>query len=91
VSRAFVNEDADGRGPARSRVPLPKRDDPDYDGAAAEALLEGARAGETGIAEEATGYRWGEPRLRSHVERLRVRARAEGDERLVQLADRFLR
>jgi hypothetical protein len=90
VSRAFVNEDADGRGPARSLVPLPKRDDPGYDAAAAEALLEGARVGETGVAEDATGYRWGEPRLRPHVERLLIQAQAAADERLVQLAERFL-
>ncbi len=85
-----MNEDADGRSPGRSLVPLPKRDDPEYDGAAAEALLEGARAGETGMAEDATGYRWGEPRLRSHVERIQARANADGDERLVQLTERFL-
>jgi hypothetical protein len=90
VSRAFVNEDAGGHGPARSRVPLPDRDDPGYDAAAAEALLEGARAGETGTAEEATGYRWGEPRLRPYIELLRVRGQADADERLVQLAERFL-
>ena len=69
VSRAFVNEDADGRGPARSLVPLPKRDDPGYDAAAAEALLEGARMGETGVAEDVTGYRWGEPRLAQLADR----------------------
>jgi hypothetical protein len=38
----------------------------------------------------ATGYYWGEPRLRDHVRRILDRARAEGDERLVQLAQRFL-
>jgi hypothetical protein len=86
-----VNEDAGGRGPARSRVLLPPRDDPGYDAAAAEALLEGARAGETGSAEEATGYYWGEKKLRPHVELLRTRALAAGDDRLAQLADRFLR
>ena len=55
-----------------------------------EALLEGARAGETGNAEEATGYYWGERRLRPHVEHILARARAERDERLAQLAERFL-
>ena len=61
------------------------------DAAAAEALLESARAGETGNAEEATGYYWGERRLRPHVERILLRARADHDDRLIQLAERFLK
>ena len=60
-----------------------------FDGAL--VLLEGARAGDTGSAETATGYYWGEKRLRPFVERIRARAEAEGDERLAQLAERFLR
>jgi len=90
VSRAFVNEDSSGKPKARSPVGLPARDDAGYDAAAAEALLEGARAGDTGNAEEATGYYWGEPRLRPHVERILERARTDGDERLIQLAERYL-
>lgn len=89
MSRAFVNEDSTG-GPRR-RFALPARDAPEFDAAAAAALLEGARAGATGDAEEATGYRWGEPRLRPHVARILARARQERDERLEQLAERFLR
>lgn len=89
MSRAFVNEDSGG-GPLR-RFALPPRDSPDFDEAAAAALLEGARDGATGDAEEATGYRWGEPRLHPHVARIRDRARSERDERLEQLAERFLR
>ena len=89
MSRAFVNEDAGG-GPRR-HFSLPARDDPDFDAAAAAALLEGARAGATGDAEEATGYRWGEPRLHQHVMRILARARQERDDRLEQLAERFLR
>ena len=54
-------------------------------------LLEAARAGETESAEVATGYYWGEPRLREHVQRILARARAAGDERLIQLAERWLR
>jgi len=88
MSRAFVNEDAGG--PER-RYHLPKRDDPGYDAAAAWALLEGANAGDSYGAELATGYGWGEPRLRPHVERILADARAEGNERLQQLAERFLR
>ena len=90
MSRAFVNEDAGGVTPQRDYA-LPPRDDPAYDAAAAEALLEAARAGETASAEEATGYYWGERRLHDHVRRIRDQAAAAGDDRLTQLADRFLR
>jgi hypothetical protein len=88
MSRAFVNEDAGG--PER-QYHLPKRDDPGYDEAAAWALLDGADVGDSHGAELATGYRWGEHRLRPHVERILARAREEGNERLEQLAERFLR
>lgn len=90
MSRAFVNEDAGGPAPRRS-YGLPERDDPGFDAAAAAALIEAARAGETESAESATGYYWGEPRLRPHVRRLLERARTAGDERGIQLAERFLR
>ena len=90
MSRAFVNEDAGGTGPRRD-YHLPERDDPSYDAAAANALLEAARAGETASAEEATGYRWGEPKLARHVRRIQKEAEASGDDRLEQLARRFLR
>ena len=88
MSRAFMNEDAEG--PQR-RYSLPKRDDPGYDAAAAWALIEGANAGDSHSAEEATGYRWGEPKLRPYVERILATARAEQNERVEQLAKRFLR
>jgi len=90
MSRAFVNEDAGPNGPRRN-YGLPARDDPGFDAAAAAALLEAARAGETAAAEDATGYYWGEPRLHAHVRRILVRAQSEGDERLEQVARRFLR
>lgn len=90
MSRAFVHEDSGTSGP-RKRYILPSRDDPGYDAAAATLLLEAARAGETASAEEATGYYWGEPRLHSHVRSVLARAEAEGDERLAQLAARFIR
>jgi hypothetical protein len=90
MSRAFVNEDAGGGAPRRA-FGLPPRDDPAFDAAAAEALLEAARDGETESAELATGYYWGEPRLRDHVRQILLRARAHGDERLEQLAERYLR
>jgi hypothetical protein len=90
MSRAFVNEDASEPGPRRD-YHLPARDDAEFDAAAASVLLEAARAGETASAEDATGYRWGEPKLAGHVRRLMADADAGGDERLAQLARRFLR
>jgi hypothetical protein len=88
MSRAFVNEDAAGPEPTYH---LPSRDDPGYDEAAAWALLEGANVGDSYSVELATGYRWGEPKLRPHVERILAQARAEANERMEQLATRFLR
>jgi len=88
MSRAFTKEDAGG--PER-RYSLPARSDPGYDAAAALALLEGANAGDSYSAELATGYRWGEPQLRPYVERILADARAAANERLQQLAERFLR
>lgn len=89
MSRAFLRDDAEGEMPRRNYA-LPERDDPSYDWAAAAALLEAARVGETQLAERATGYYWGEPRLRPHVEAMRAQAEAQGDDRLEQLARRFL-
>lgn len=92
MSRAFVNEDA--AEPPR-RFALPPVDDPGYDAAAAFAMLEAARDGDTRSAEEATGYRWGAEPLRPHVERMleqeRDRPLAEQDGRLITVAKRFLR
>jgi hypothetical protein len=89
MSRAFVNEDA-GTGEA-PRFSLPPREDPLYDAAAARALLHGADVGDTASAEAATGYYWGEPKLRPLVERILEEAREDGNERLEQLSERFLR
>lgn len=88
MSRAFVNEDAEGPKP---RFVLPERDDPDFDQAAAWALIEGAQVGDSYSAQLATGYAWGEPKLRPHVERIRAIAMERGDERLQQITERFLR
>jgi hypothetical protein len=90
MSRAFVNEDSGAR-PSGRRFLLPASDDPGFDAAAARVILEAARDGDTGAAEEATGYYWGEPRLRPHVERILAAARTGHDERLIQLAERWLR
>jgi hypothetical protein len=88
MSRAFIKEDASGPEP---RFNLPPKTDPGYDAAAAMALLEGANVGDSYSAELATGYTWGESKLKPHVERILTQARAEGNERLEQLAERFLR
>ena len=90
MSMAFLRDDAEGEMPRR-HYDLPPRDDPGYDRAAARALLEAARASETQLAERATGYYWGEPRLRPYVEELRAEAERAQDDRLEQLARRFLR
>lgn len=90
MSRAFVDDDRDEGGPRRD-FHLPPRDDPGYDAAAARALLEAARDGATGDAEKATGYYWGDAVLRSHVAAIRDEAERSGDERLEQLATRFLK
>ena len=91
MSRAFVNEDAGQWGNPGRRFDLPGRDDPGFDRAAAEAMLEAAREGDTGSAEMATGYYWGEPRLKPYVQSILERVRGDGDERMIQLAERFLR
>jgi hypothetical protein len=88
MSRAFVNEDAEGPKP---RFVLPDRDDPGYDEAAAWALIEGAERGDSYSAQLATGYEWGEPKLRPHVEKIRAIAIERGNERLQEIAERFLR
>jgi hypothetical protein len=90
MSRAFVNEDAGGWRSGR-RFDLPSREDPGFDAAAARAILEAARDGDTESAEVATGYYWGEPKLGTHVRRVLAEARRAGDDRLVQLAERWLR
>jgi len=89
MSRAFVKEDSGDRVPRRHYT-LPPRSDPGFDAAAAQALLEAARVDETASAEQATGYYWGEAKLWPHVLRILEGARAAGDERLEQLAQRFL-
>ncbi len=91
MSRAFVNEDAGGWGNPTRRFDLPERDEPGYDEAAGLALIDAAVSGDTGSAEMATGYYWGEKKLRSHVERLLERAIREKDEDRERVARRFLR
>jgi hypothetical protein len=90
MSRAFVSEDRDGPDP-RHRFPLPSPDDPGYAAAAARALLQGAHEGDSTAAEEATGYAFGDPALVPHVRLILAEARADRNDRLEQLAERFLR
>ena len=89
MSRAFVNEDAAG-DPDRA-FSLPDRDSPYYDEAAAWALIEGADEGNSVSAEQATGYRWGEERLVPRVREILEEAVAQDQDRVAQLARRFLR
>ena len=91
MSRAFVNENAGGWGNPNRRFDLPERDDPEFDEAAARALIDAAVDGDTGSAEMATGYYWGERKLKPHVERLLARAIRDKDENRERVARRFLR
>jgi hypothetical protein len=92
MSRAFVKEDGGHVPPGRFGLPAP--DHPAYDAAAARALLEAARDGNTESGEAATGYRWAEPRLRKHVRLILAEAEAlpeeEQDRRFIRVARRFL-
>lgn len=90
MSRAFVSEDRDGPDP-RHRFPLPPREDPGFPLAAARALLRGAHEGDSLAAEEATGHAFGDPALVPEVTRVLEEATAAGNDRLAQLAERFLR
>jgi hypothetical protein len=88
MSRAFVNEDS---GPPDPEYRLPDPDSDYYDEAAAWVLIQGADAGDSLGAEQATGYRWGEPHLADHVRRILREAERDGRDRVAQLARRFLR
>lgn len=90
MSRAFVNED-DAAPEPRHRFPLPAADDPAFPEAAARALLQGANEGDSGTAEAATGYLFGDPRLVGVVRQILKSAREDGNDRLEQLAERFIR
>jgi len=92
MSRAFVKEDG---GEEHRNFALPHPDDPEYDAAAAFALLDAARDGQVHLAERATGYRWGAPILHKHVQRMLddelARPMAQQDDRFIRVARRFLR
>ena len=88
MSRAFVKEDDHEQDPDYR---LPEPDSPYYAEAAAWALIQGADAGDSRGAELATGYRWGDPLLQGEVERILEQAADDGEDRVAQLARRFLR
>ena len=90
MSRAFLRDDAEGEMPRRNYA-LPEREDPEFERAAARALLEAACINETQLAERATGYYWGDRSLRVFVEEVLAEAEQAKDERLEQVARRFLR
>ena len=89
MSRAFVNEDAAGGPDPEYRLPDPSS--PYYREAAAWALIQGADQGDSRGAEDATGYRWGDPLLLSEVRAILAQAEAAGEDRVAQLARRFVR
>ena len=88
MSRAFVKEDDHEQEP---EFRLPDPDSPYYAEAAAWALIQGADEGDSRAAEFATGYEWGDPALATQVESILGRAEAEGQDRVAQLARRYLR
>lgn len=89
MSRAFVNEDA-GAAP-EPRYDLPEPGSPHYEEAAAWALIQGADAGDSRSAEQATGYAWGERRLVPQMKAILEEAESRGEDRVAQLARRYLR
>jgi len=88
VSRAFVKEDDHEPEP---EYRLPEVDSPYYDEAAAWALIQGADEGDTRGAELATGNLWGDAMLVEHMEKILERAETEGQDRVAQLARRYLK
>ena len=89
MSRAFVKEDdSEAPGP---RYSLPDPESDYYLEAAAKALIEGANQGNTRSAEEATGFRWGDPTLLPHIEVLLEQAVELDDLRQEQLSRRYIR
>ena len=88
MSRAFVKEDDHQQEP---EFRLPDPDSPYYAEAAAWALIQGADEGDSRSAELATGYDWGDPWLVAEIESILTKAEADGEDRVAQLARRYLR
>ena len=89
MSRAFVNEDA-GAAPERYPLPAARRSRPFPSPPRGRCFAAPTRATPPG-AEAATGYYFGDPTLRREVEQFLAEARESGNERVEQLAERFLR
>ena len=89
MSRAFVNEDAGAD--ERPSFSLPEPESPYYDEAASWALIQGADQGDSVSAELATGCRWGEERLIPHIRKILEEAESRDQDRVAQLARRFLK
>lgn len=87
MSRAFVKDDDHEREPDYR---LPDPESPYYAEASAWALIQGADAGDSRGAELATGFRWGDPALVREVRAILTRAESEGEDRVAQLARRYL-
>lgn len=88
MSRAFVKDDDHEQDP---EYRLPDPDSAYYVEAAAWALIQGADEGDSRSAEIATGYEWGDSALTGEVEKILERAESQGEDRVAQLARRFLR
>ena len=88
MSRAFVKEDDHEMEP---EFRLPDSNSPYYAEAAAWALIQGADEGNSRAAELATGFEGGDAALASEVEAILERAESDGQDRVAQLARRYLR
>ena len=88
MSRAFIKEDHDEPTP---KYQLPDPEPSYYKGAAAWALIQGADQGDSRSAELATSYNWGDPILVSSVLSILQEAETAGEDRVAQLARRFLK
>ncbi len=89
MTQACYTEDA--AGPPGPEYRLPDPDSPYYPEAAAWALIQGADEGDTRSAEDATGYNWGAPELAPHMETILAGAEEQGQDRVAQLARRYLK
>jgi len=88
MSRAFIKEDPDEPIPTYQ---LPDPESPYYNEAAAWALIQGADQGDSRSAELATSYNWGDPTLVPCVLSILKEAETAGEDRVAQLARRFLK
>jgi hypothetical protein len=88
MSRAFIKEGHDEPTP---KYQLPDPESPYYKEAAAWALIRGADQGDSRSAELATSYSWGDPTLVPCILSILKEAETAGEDRVAQLARRFLK